>query len=330
MQIHIHHPNQWMQSLAEGLQSNILNDVLTLNPKFGKGTIKNIPLMDGLKLNIKNIELNKSVRIIKSHWQDFDYQPIIFHYSDSGVEQWLDGKPFLLGRNTPKGIVIPSHQINSQIHFPANVAITVVAIVFSKSWLSEQFEELLQPSDEDNKLQNLFFSQQSYFIYESISPQILRVMEDILKADYPPSLAKVYFKGKVFELLSLLFHKLINRTIENGYGNLNNTDVENLLKAEKLMLDNIHQPPKINDLAKRIGMSESKLKRGFKEIFGESIYQYTLQHRMTYAKSLLDSRRFNVSEVGTQVGYSNLAHFAKAFRKQFSTSPSEYLGSLRK
>ncbi len=332
MHIHVNRPEEWFSSISEGFESPMIDNQINLNPKYGKGTLRAIPITEGLKVAIKSIELHQSCQIIKNRWENTDFQPVIFHYTDSGVEQKLGEQRFRLGRNTPKGIVIPSHQIKTQIILPAKVRITIVAVIFQRQWLDSYFKELLntQNVEAQSPLKNLFFSQQPYFIYETISPQILRVLEDILQANYPLQLMKIYLQGKVLELFTLLFHKLLNRELSENIGNLNNTHIEGILAAERLMLSDLQHTPKIKEIARQVGMSESKLKKGFKEVFGESIYQYALQNRLDYAKTLLDSRRYNVGEVGTQIGYANLAHFAKAFRKHFNTSPSDYLHSLKR
>ncbi len=332
MHIHVNSPEEWFSSIAKSFESPMINNQIDLNPKYGVGTLRAIPITEGLKVAIKSIELHQTCQIIKNTWENTDFQPIIFHYTDSGVEQKLGEQRFRLGRNTPKGIVIPSHQIKTQVLLPAKVRITIIAVIFQKQWIESYFRELLNTPNVEaqSPLKNLFFSRQPYFIYETISPQILRVLEDILQANYPPQLLKIYLQGKVLELFTLLFHKLLNRAPTENIGNLSNADIEGILVAERLILADLRHIPKIKDIAREVGMSESKLKKGFREVFGESIYQYALQNRLDYAKTLLDSRRYNVSEVGTQIGYTNLAHFAKAFRKHFNTSPSDYLHSLKK
>lgn len=74
-------------------------------------------------------------------------------------------------------------------------------------------------------------------------------------------------------------------------------------------------------------MSDSKIQKLFKHIFGKSIYQYILSIRMEHAKNLLQSGNYSVSEVGFQVGYSNLSHFSKMFYKHYGIKPGKFLTS---
>nr|MBP9215318.1 helix-turn-helix transcriptional regulator [Chitinophagaceae bacterium] len=84
-------------------------------------------------------------------------------------------------------------------------------------------------------------------------------------------------------------------------------------------------PPGIPKLARMAAMSPSKLKTSFRDVYGLPIYQYFQKHRMNKAKAMLLSQKYNVREVGIDVGFSNLSNFAKAFKKSFDQLPSDIL-----
>lgn len=48
---------------------------------------------------------------------------------------------------------------------------------------------------------------------------------------------------------------------------------------------------------------------------------------MEYSRKLLESNKFNVNEVGLQVGYSSASHFIAAFKKKFGTTPKKHVMS---
>ena len=74
-----------------------------------------------------------------------------------------------------------------------------------------------------------------------------------------------------------------------------------------------------------IGLSLKKLKEGFKEVYGDTVYGFLLEYKMDYARQLLDSGQHNVNEVGLKVGYSTASHFISAFKKKYGTTPKKYL-----
>jgi AraC-like DNA-binding protein len=88
------------------------------------------------------------------------------------------------------------------------------------------------------------------------------------------------------------------------------------------------EPPSLQELATEIGLSLKRLKDGFKQIYGDSVYSFLFDYKMEFARKLLDSGEYNVNEVGIKVGYSTSSHFIKAFKKKFGTTPKKYIMSL--
>ena len=109
-------------------------------------------------------------------------------------------------------------------------------------------------------------------------------------------------------------------------------DEENVLKirkAKELVIANMAEPPGLQELADLVGLNLKKLKMGFKQIYGDTVYGFLFDYKMDYARKLLDSGSYNVNEVGLKVGYSTGSHFIAAFKKKFGTTPKKYLMSLQ-
>lgn len=68
----------------------------------------------------------------------------------------------------------------------------------------------------------------------------------------------------------------------------------------------------------------TKLKTGFKQCYGQTVYNYIIGKRMELARTLLDQRRFKVSDVAGLVGYTNTSHFITAFSKKYGVTPGEF------
>ena len=60
-------------------------------------------------------------------------------------------------------------------------------------------------------------------------------------------------------------------------------------------------PPSLDELAREIGLSLKKLKDGFKQIYGDTVYAYLLDHKMDEARKMLESQKYNVNEVGLKL-----------------------------
>lgn len=91
--------------------------------------------------------------------------------------------------------------------------------------------------------------------------------------------------------------------------------------AKDYLLSDLSAAPTIAELAKVVGLNQCKLKKGFKSLFGNSIYAHFQGERMHRAMQLLKSN--NVTETAMVLGYSNVSHFSTAFRKQFGLLPKD-------
>ena len=88
------------------------------------------------------------------------------------------------------------------------------------------------------------------------------------------------------------------------------------------------EPPTLEALAAQVGINIKRLKEGFKQLYGQPVYSFLLDHKMDEAQRMLASQQYNVNEVGLRLGYSTSSHFIAAFKKKFGTTPKKYLMSL--
>ena len=96
------------------------------------------------------------------------------------------------------------------------------------------------------------------------------------------------------------------------------------------MISRMVEPPTLVELAEEIGLSLKKLKEGFKQVYGDSVFSFLFDYKMEYARRMLESGQYNVNEVGLRVGYSTASHFISAFKKKYSTTPKKYVMSAAK
>jgi len=167
-----------------------------------------------------------------------------------------------------------------------------------------------------------------YYDNLPFSSSIAVVLSQILQAKVHESMKSLYFKGKVYELLCLYFNKNEDPSIEQCPFLVDEENVQKIRKAKKIILDKMSDPPSLEQLAIEVELSLKKLKDGFKQIYGDTVFAYLLDHKMDEARKMLDSRKHNVNEVSLKLGYSTASHFIAAFKKKYGTTPKKYIGSV--
>ncbi|MGV2806306.1 helix-turn-helix domain-containing protein, partial [Clostridium perfringens] len=101
-----------------------------------------------------------------------------------------------------------------------------------------------------------------------------------------------------------------------------------LEQARQLVIHHFEQPLSIQQLARRVGLNEFKLKKGFRERFGITIFELVRKQRMEKAIWYMETEGYNVGETAVSVGYSNASNFATTFRKYYGCNPGEYLKAI--
>ena len=154
------------------------------------------------------------------------------------------------------------------------------------------------------------------------------VLSQILETKLHESIQTLYFKGKVYELLSLFFNKSDDADVEQCPFLMDEENVRKIRKAKEIILNQMTEPPTLQELSAEIGLNIKKLKEGFKQIYGDTVYGYLLDYKMNEARSMLNSRQYNINEISLKLGYSTSSHFIAAFKKKFGTTPKKYLMSV--
>ena len=167
-----------------------------------------------------------------------------------------------------------------------------------------------------------------YYKDGKITPSMAIVLNQLINYNLNQSIKTLYFKGKTYELLSLYFHRSEDTNLEQCPFLVDETNVIKIRKAKDIIIARMAEPPTLQELADEIQLSLKKLKEGFKQIYGDSVFSFLLDYKMELARKLLESGENNVNEVGLKVGYSTASHFISAFKKKYGTTPKKYIQSI--
>jgi AraC-like DNA-binding protein len=99
---------------------------------------------------------------------------------------------------------------------------------------------------------------------------------------------------------------------------------EKIRRARTILGMEYANPPPLSLLARQLGISETRLKSGFKSMNATTVTQYCINKRIEAARFLLKENRHSISEIGSIVGYEDPSAFSRAFRRQSGCSPREW------
>lgn len=153
------------------------------------------------------------------------------------------------------------------------------------------------------------------------------ILDGLLNHSYTGALENIYVNAKVHELLLYSLDCLIDEK-EEGFTCKFLEDErsrEGIHQAREILLQHIGDPITIKELSRKVAMNECYLKKGFKEIFGTTIFDFYQQQRMEHAKYLLYEKSLSVTDVSALLGYSSISHFSAAFKKHTGLKPCDLL-----
>ncbi len=167
-----------------------------------------------------------------------------------------------------------------------------------------------------------------YYKDAHISPSMAIVLNQLMNYNLHPSVKSLYFKGKAYELISLYFNRPTDADVEQCPFLVDEQNVAKIKKAKEIIISRMAEPPTLQQLSEEINLPLNKLKEGFKQIYGDSVFSFLFDYKMEVARQLLVSGSHNVNEVGLKVGYSTSSHFIAAFKKKFGTTPKKFVMGL--
>ncbi|HET8804017.1 MAG TPA: helix-turn-helix transcriptional regulator [Aequorivita sp.] len=192
-----------------------------------------------------------------------------------------------------------------------------------------------------NKFHGLFSTEADYITFLSkenkdrkyykdgrISPSMAIVLNQLMNYNLHPTIKPLYFKAKAYELLSLYFNRPADADVEQCPFLADEDNVSKIKKAKQIIISRMAEPPTLQQLADEINLPLNKLKEGFKQIYGDSVFSFLFDYKMEVARQFLATGSHNVNEVGLKVGYSTSSHFIAAFKKKFGTTPKKFLMGL--
>tara|TARA_B100001142_G_scaffold56352_1_gene54982 strand:- start:2543 stop:3430 length:888 start_codon:yes stop_codon:yes gene_type:complete len=216
----------------------------------------------------------------------------------------------------------PNQELPIKASLAANSLVLSVLISIKKfhSLFSNQADQI-SFLNQDN-IGNKFYKE------KKLAPMISVVLNQMVQQSVHQSMYKLYLRAKVFELMSLYFNKDKEMDIEQCPFLVDDKNIKKIRNAKEIIISRMTEPPTLTDLATEVEISLKKLKEGFKQVYGASVYVFLLDYKMQVSKRLLSSGNYNVNEVALKVGYSTATHFINAFKKKFGTTPKKYLMSL--
>ncbi|HIK15926.1 MAG TPA: helix-turn-helix transcriptional regulator [Leptolyngbyaceae cyanobacterium M33_DOE_097] len=288
---------------------------------LGKGYKRDIELRNGIDLTFHRYQLRDDLVMDRVPAEETGYLEWMFALSSTvrlpGGVQISQGQHLLAGLITPGGNVEGlgyTTTIEVDIHLEPEGLKTLVG---------DQIDVL------PTELQRMLERDEStpFSPVRSITPAMQVALQQMLDCPYQGVIKQMYLESKSVEVLALWLDQVhADDALSQPSPTLAVVDIDRIHQAREILLNQLDHPPSLLTLARQVGLNDCTLKRGFKQVFGITVFGYLHQCRMEQARSLLLENQHSVTAIAQTVGYTNLSAFSSAFRKRYGVSPRAMQG----
>lgn len=300
--------------LAEFIHAEVHDNHLLLPGQLGEGSVSGWSFPGDVKLYRFRFRLHEALTITTDNPLEIGIFTLFINLSDNAPVNKTAG--MTTENYTLNNGIIFFHPTKATTYCPANQWFDFLLISFSQETLSWYFK-----SGFPFPVQ----AQKDNFVFIETTTELSRILDGMIKKMEQENFdTSLYLHGGVLNLVNSFLKIAEKRAVVNP-PEIHQEDFVRLIAVRNLLKNKLQSPPTIPELAHYSGISESKLKISFKNVFGKSIYQYLQYLRMLEAQRLFLTGKFNISEVAAKVGYQNLTHFSKAFEKHCDIKPAAFL-----
>lgn len=297
--------------------SAVTERVTHIDNALGKGSYREI-FFEGIHIAYGDIRFRNETQL----FFESDYETVEMHFDLCGGSltdiSGAGDRTYAFSTNRHNIIYVPG--IKGNIRFGASnkqmLEINLRPSLFSR---------YLQDSDTFRDFLDLIKKQTPALMSKHnmpITPAMLNIILSITGCTRNGIYKKIFLESKVIELLLLQLEQFSTHNCD-VFCSIKPTDVGKIYNAKEIILKQLHNPCSLIDLARQVGTNEFTLKKGFKEVFGTTVFGMVTEIKLKHAKELLLSGEKSIAEVSRQSGYKYQGHFTKAFKKQFGVPPTK-------
>ena len=311
-------PGDWIQTIGKALETEITDQCVHIPPHLGSGFLKVYPVATGVHMTAIHVKLAQPFTLIRVPADNNDYFILNFVKSTHQITNQLESEVKPYSMHGAWGYYFCCPRTFGKIEIPPGKEIQIFNMTVSKSWIENQVVEA-----PDSFWAQQLASPHPVYLYNTLNFQKRQWIQQVTLSPHLSKLALLQTQSIVLNLLADFFEHTASRTLEEPYTDIHPDDLKGMFASKQYLEAHYTKFPGLDTLAEMAQCSKSKYKVLFKQIFGMPPQKYFDLIRANYAKELLENSDLTVSQVGYEMGYSNLGFFSKKFKEHFGVLPNE-------
>lgn len=208
-------------------------------------------------------------------------------------------------------------------------AIEIVQLMMDPSVLHMTIQENLKGFENKFDWDKYKGGAENRFVSTPMPSSVLSIAKSISECSISQPMRNFALANKAQELFYTIIMELLIAKPKKTTSCIQPEDIDKFDNIKNYIEENLSETLSHSKLARCAGINEFKLKTGFKELYGTTVYGYIIKKRMEKAKSLLESGSYSVSDAAWHLGYTNVSHFISSFKKHHNITPGKFLSSIK-
>lgn len=312
--------SQYINELYREMLSNTPQTVeITIPENMGTGYIKQVVTKRGVAISDweMNYRSDMNVRGVSSE----EYIQLLFCLND-GVSWNIAGVRDGIYLERGETCIYRGHGKMESLCYARNEDFAFKNIKIPVSY----FVQLLQEYFEDSEIAVYEKKLLTGFSKVNITPYMEHIFAELKDfSHYRGGLGYLFLESKMHELLSVYLSEVLElRILSSGLFEISRSERDSIVEAKRIIDNQLAFAPSLEELARKIGISTSKLSKGFSAMYGISVHAYIIEQRLERAAGLLLESNMNVSQIASVVGYTKPSNFSAAFKRKYGVIPKNY------
>jgi AraC-like DNA-binding protein len=309
---------KWIAGLALQLNTNLNDRILTFPSHLGAGTIYARNINPHLSYAVMNFKLDSDLELNREPGGPGFV--ISFNLVEVAKELQVGHRQQLVTDKRPyrNDIFLSDAQDSAYVRISAGSNVKRLLIFCSHELASqflpkELYEKITIFARENSMTENPLFINLSH----------RTMLKELFELKPGDPLHNVRMLSGIMHLVEKFLYSFVRQEQAVLPRTVKKNDLESMQHVEQILSGRLEGFPSLESLAQEVFMSTSKLKNLFKQVYGHTLYDYYNKSRLQRAKDLLITGQCSIKQAGSEIGFSNLSHFAKAFRKEFGILPRD-------
>ncbi len=294
--------------------------VYDIKPEYGKGTIQIYNLLGNVMLLVYDFVFSEDIITV------FDLTEDYFE-----IEYCIDGCMYIEEEKAGDTCFGPNHlsvslsqDMKGTIKRCADQKYQGVSITANKHALSSYFGStgIEVWHDTIESLGDQLRSE--YYLGLNTPPEIANIFLQMFRCRLPVKSRTLFYESKVMEVFSLIISNEVVKHERCDVVALSPYELQKIKDIPQMLLKQPFELPNLLSLAEKLVINPKKLTKGFKLVYGDTIFSYHRKLALSRAASMLLNTDNTINEIAYDSGYSSPSNFCAAFKKQYGVTPLKY------